>query len=208
MFRITTVWHPTSQRSGNKARGWENCCQTGLTGLLQSWTYRSVAVSTASTQLQFSAEGKGFIQPHPYLGSYWQEEESVFFKIVDPSVLPSPQRSCRINTPLDSVCYLKAEEEDMGCRRMVGMSRRSWKWRMGDGYDPNALYTCRSFLKNNYNALIGRTVTVEFCTWESEGRWLVSAWNISTETSERRRNSGPADLTEFSMKQNNHLMRI
>lgn len=83
------------------------------------------------------------------------------------------------------------------------MSRRSWKWRMRGGYDPNAWYTCRSFLKNKYNTLIGRTVSVEFYTWESEGRLMVNVWKISTETSERRRNSDPADLTEFLMKQSN-----
>lgn len=50
------------------------------------------------------------------------------------------------------------------------MSRRSWKWRMRDGYGPNALYTCMSFLKNKYNTLIRRVVTVAFYTWKSEGR--------------------------------------
>lgn len=83
------------------------------------------------------------------------------------------------------------------------MSRRSWKWRMRGGYDPNALYTCRSFLKNKYNTLIGRTVSVEFYTWKSEGWLMANVWKISTETSERRRKSGPADLTEFLMKQSN-----
>lgn len=67
------------------------------------------------------------------------------------------------------------------------MSRRSWKWRMRGGYDPNALYTCRSFLKNKYNTLIGRTVSVEFYTWKSEGWLMVNVWKISTETSEKEK---------------------
>lgn len=73
---------------------------------------------------------------------------------------------------------------------------------MRGGYDPNALYTCRSFLKNKYNTLIERTVSVEFYTWKSEGRLMVNVWKIGPETSERRK-SGSADLTEFLMKQSN-----